>query len=217
MVKLKKYNLAGEAIGEVELSEAISEVRTNGQLIKDYIVAMRRNARQWSACTKDRSQVNHSKKKPHRQKGLGRARQGSLAAPHFRGGGRPFGPRPKFDQHVRINRKERRQAIYALIAEKAREGRMIVVQDIQLSEPSTKTIARFVKGVQLEGRTLILAEAPREGATGQHGHLSKSIRNIPTVQFSLVATTNGYQLLNSRSLVLTESALSELNSMAQKV
>ena len=78
-------------------------------MIKDYIVALRANKRQWSANTKGRTEVNHSNKKPWRQKGTGNARQGTFAAPQFKGGGVVFGPKPKFDQHVRINRQERRR------------------------------------------------------------------------------------------------------------
>jgi large subunit ribosomal protein L4 len=204
VVALKKYNLSGDQIGEIELADEFCYAQVRGQMIKDYIVAIRRNARQWSACTQDRSQVNHSKKKPHRQKGSGRARQGSLAAPHFRGGGRPFGPRPKFDQHVRINRKERRLAIRALLAEKIQGGQVVVIEDVNLPSPSTKRIAQFLQRIELPGRTLVLAEAPNQ-------NLSKSIRNLPHAQFSLFAGTNGYDLLRCRSVVLTEAIIRKLN------
>ena len=88
------------------LDDAFLDVQANSQMIKDYIVALRANARQWSANTLGRSEVVHSTKKPHRQKGTGSARQGSLVSPQYRGGGIVFGPKPKFDQHVRINKKK---------------------------------------------------------------------------------------------------------------
>ena len=125
MVKLKKYDIKGKHLGDVEVNEALVNAEANGQSIKDYIVALRANARQWSANTKGRSEVNHTTKKPHPQKGGGRARQGSLAAPQYKGGGRVFGPKPKFDQHVKINRKERQAAIRFLLSEKIKE-----IQDI---------------------------------------------------------------------------------------
>lgn len=118
MATLKKYDLNGKVLGEVTIAEDLLNEPANSQMIKDYIVALRANKRQWSANTKGRSEVNHSTKKPHPQKGTGRARQGSLAAPQYKGGGRVFGPKPKFDQHVRINKKERRLAIRYLVAEK---------------------------------------------------------------------------------------------------
>lgn len=113
MAELKKYNLAGEALGQVAINDELLESNANSQMIKDYIVALRENARQWSANTQTRAEVNHSGKKPHPQKGTGKARQGYLGSPQYKGGGRVHTPRPKFDQHVRINRKEkeRRSAI----------------------------------------------------------------------------------------------------------
>ncbi len=115
---LKKFNLAGKEIGTVELDDAIVNAEANSQMIKDYIVALRANARQWSASTKTRAEVVHTTKKPFAQKGTGQGRQGTLVAPHHRGGGRAHGPRPKFDQHIKLNKKKKRAVIRALIAEK---------------------------------------------------------------------------------------------------
>ena len=109
MATLKKYNLAGKEIGQVAIDDRLIDVEANSQMIKDYIVALRANARQWSASTKTRGEVKHTTKKPHPQKGQGRARHGSLVTPQYRGGGRVFGPKPKFDQHVRINKKNVKQ------------------------------------------------------------------------------------------------------------
>src|ERR1700728_4248990 len=114
-------------------------------MIKDYIVALRENARQWSANTKGRSEVNHTTKKPHPQKGGGRARQGMLSAPQYKGGGRVFGPRPKFDQHVRINKKERKAAIRFLLGEKIRNHKIHIIETTEMDAPKTSTIANFVK------------------------------------------------------------------------
>src|SRR5580692_4916122 len=99
----------------------------NSQMIKDYIIALRENARQWSASTRNRAEVNHSGKKPHPQKGTGRARQGYLGAPQYKGGGRVHAPRTKFDQHVSINKKERRAAVRQLIAEKIQGNQLRVL------------------------------------------------------------------------------------------
>src|SRR4029079_6416271 len=103
-------------------------------MVKDYIIALRANARQWSANTKGRSEVSHSTKKPHPQKGGGRARQGSLVAPQYKGGGRVFAPKPKFEQHVRINRKERQAAIRFLISEKWKANKLHIVDSFELNE-----------------------------------------------------------------------------------
>jgi len=115
MATLKKYNIDGEEVGKVEADKSLVDVQANTQMVKDYIIAIRANARQWSASTKGRSEVKHTTKKPHRQKGTGRARQGSLVTSQFRGGGVVFGPKPKFNQSVRVNKKEKKAAIKFLI------------------------------------------------------------------------------------------------------
>ena len=149
MATLTKYNLQGEEIGQVDVDDAFFAFEANGQMIKDYIIALRENARQWSASTKTRAEVEHTTKKPHAQKGTGNARQGTLVAPQHRGGGRAHGPRPKFNQHVRINKKERRAAIRSLLAEKMRAGRMLIVEDMRLDAPKTQTVSRFLKPVDV--------------------------------------------------------------------
>jgi large subunit ribosomal protein L4 len=155
---LKKYNLAGKEVGQVSIDERLINAEANGQMVKDYIIALRANARQWSANTKTRAEVKHTTKKPHPQKGQGRARQGSLVAPQYRGGGRVFGPKPKFDQHVRINRKERKAAIRFLLAEKLKENRVRLIDDTAMDAPKTSMLAQFVKGFELRGRVLFLGE-----------------------------------------------------------
>lgn len=211
MAKLMKYSLSGKKVGEIELEDALFEAEANHQMIKDYIVALRANARQWSANTKTRRQVAHTTKKPHPQKGTGRARQGSLVSPQFRGGGRAHGPKPKFDQHVRINRKERRAAIRSLIAEKLRENKVWVLDSIQLDEPKTQTVAKFLNAQGIEGRTLFLTETPNPfSETKPHQAFVLSVRNIPGSACHSATQISGYDLLVARQIVLSEAALGEV-------
>src|ERR1700722_7241326 len=147
--------MAGAEIGKVEIADGLLETSANSQMVKDYLVAIRNNARQWSAHTKTRSEVNHSGKKPHPQKGTGRARQGYLGSPQYKGGGRVHAPRTKFDQHVRINRKEKRAAIRQLIIEKIQDNRVHVLQFDEMKEPKTKTVANFLKKRALEGKRVL--------------------------------------------------------------
>ncbi len=222
MATLKKYNLSGKAVGDIKIDDSLANAEANGQMVKDYIVAIRANARQWSANTKTRSEVNHSTKKPHPQKGQGRARQGMLSAPQYKGGGRVFGPRPKFDQHVRINKKERRAAIRCLIAEKIRENKLIIIDDTALDAPRTKSITEFMKSADIKGRTLFLGESNRvpfdiEGqeytvdvATDKHENFIKSLRNLPKVEFALASNISGYDVMVASNMVVTEAALNEL-------
>jgi large subunit ribosomal protein L4 len=220
---LKKYNLAGKEVGQVQVDERLINAEANSQMIKDYIVALRANARQWSANTKTRAEVKHTTKKPHPQKGQGRARHGNLVGPQFRGGGRVFGPKPKFDQHVRINQKERKAAIRYLLAQKFKENKVWLIDDIQMNEPKTKTVANFLKGLEINGRLLFLGEGTyteveTEGnvqrvsvSSDKHHNFVKSMRNLPKSAFKLASNISGYDVLVARDIILTESALNELN------
>lgn len=222
MSNLKKFNLSGKQVGEITVADSLAQAETNQQLIKDYIVALRENARQWSASTKGRSEVKHTTKKPHRQKGTGNARQGSLVAPQYRGGGIVFGPKPKFDQHVRINRKEKRAAIRSLIGEKIRSGHVVVLDDTAMDAPKTKAISAFLSKADMKGRTLFIAEQSIEEIsvgdisakfsmpTDCHANFVKSIRNIPKVSFSSTSNLSGYDVICARNLVITEAGLGQL-------
>jgi len=223
VAKLKKYNLVGKELGEVAVDQRFVDAEANGQMIKDYIIALRANARQWSASTKTRAEVKHTTKKPHPQKGQGRARQGSLVTPQYRGGGRAFGPKPKFDQHVRINQKERKSAIRFLISEKLKNNQIWLIDDTTMDAPRTQTIAQFLKGKELRGRTLFLGEATYAEvktedkvqrvsvSSDKHEHFIKSTRNLPRTMFSLASNISGYDVMVARQIVMTEAALNELN------
>ena len=223
MTELKKYNLEGSETGSVKADAKITESEIHSQLIKEYIVAIRKNARQWSANTKGRSEVKHTTKKPHRQKGTGRARQGSLVSPQFRGGGIVFGPKPKFDQHVRINKKEKRSAIRFLFGEKIRGDQMVVLENTMMNEPKTKTLSEFIKKANLGKRVLFLGEGKHEEVEtankkvavsvkcSDHANFRKSLNNIPKTQFTLAKNVNGYDLMLADTIVVTEAALEEIN------
>lgn len=221
MSNLKKYNLKGEELGEIQVEDTLSKAEANSQMVKDYIVALRANKRQWSASTKTRSEVKHTTKKPRPQKGTGRARQGMLVAPQFRGGGIVFGPKPKFDQHVRINKKERKAAIRFLLGEKIRNGQLHVLNNLSMDEPKTKEVASFLKGRAEKGRFLILGDAEYSEVEGEknritvrtekHANFSKSLRNIPKAYFKLVSNVNGYDLMIANHVIVTEKALREIS------
>lgn len=228
MATLKKYNLAGKEIGHVTVDEQLINAEANSQMVKDYIVALRANARQWSANTKTRSEVKHTTKKPHPQKGQGRARQGSLVSPQYRGGGRVFGPKPKFDQHVKINQKERRAAIRYLLAEKLKDNKVWLIDSTEMETPKTKTVSSFLQGKEIDGRILFLGESQfteieTEGkvqrvtvSSDKHDNFAKSVRNLPKTAFRLASNINGYDVMVAREIVMTESALNELNQWLNK-
>jgi len=221
---VKKYNLEGKEVGTVSVHDAFIDVEVSSQLVKDYIVAIRANARQWNASTKGRSEVNHTTRKPHAQKGGGRSRQGSLAAPQYKGGGRVFTPRPKFDQHVKMNQKEKRAAIRFLISEKISNGSLFVMENSELSAPKTKTIHDFLKKVTNGKRSLILlggTYAEVEGSdtkemisvqSDRHENMKKSIRNLVKTECAIARDVNGYAVICAQNLIVTEDALQDLTN-----
>lgn len=207
MATLKKYDLSGKTLGDILIDDELLAAQANPQMLKDYLIALRANQRQWSASTQGRSEVNHSTRKPFAQKGTGNARQGFLGAPQFRGGGRVHAPKPKFDQHIRINRKERQLAIRNLYGDKIRETCAHVLHYSHLKTPETKTLANFLKALNLTGkRVLFLADQ----GDSDYTTLTKSLRNIPKVEFMYLPNVSGYDLALCNQLVILESALGDL-------
>ena len=231
MAVLKKYNLSGSELGQVELDDSLLQVNVNSQMIKDYLVAYRANQRQWSANTKGRSEVSHSHQKPHAQKGTGKARQGCLAAPQYKGGGRVFGPKPKFNQSVRINKKEKQAVIKHLIAQKVQEQHVHVLSVSDLTVPRTKSIVEFLKKLNLSQKRVLFVgknsyefevEETTDGlevkVIGEYVDreiLVRSLRNIPKLSFSLLSNLNGYELMLHQNVVLIDAALDEFVAMLE--
>jgi large subunit ribosomal protein L4 len=215
VVALKKYNLQGKELGAVTIKDDLLTTTANAQMVKDYLVALRANKRQWSASTKSRAEVNHSGQKPHPQKGTGRARQGYLGAPQYKGGGRVHSPRPKFDQHVRINKKERRLAIKFLISEKILGDCIHILTYDALKSPKTKTVHDFLRTRNLvDKRVLFLGESVSSAETinpaQKYETFFKSLRNIPKLEFMLMPNAGGYDLAVCQHIVIMEPALDEL-------
>lgn len=217
MAVLKKYDMAGTEVGEVAISDDLVATSANSQMIKDYLVALRTNARQWSASTKNRPEVCHSGQKPHPQKGTGRARQGYLGSTQYKGGGRVHAPKPKFDMHVRINKKERRAAIRHLLSEKIRSNQIRVLQYKPLEAPKTKVVANFLENCALTGKRVLFvgegAFTPSATPSEKYDFLIKSLRNIDRLNFLFLPNLSGYDVALHSDLVILESALDELMVM----
>lgn len=208
MASIKKFDLSGKSLASIEVRDDMLKQEANGQMIKDYIVALRANARQWSAHTKSRSEVAHSGQKPHPQKGTGRARQGYLGAPQYKGGGRVGTPRAKFDQHVSINRKEKKAAVRFLLAEKIQGDQIVALEGYTLKAPRTKAIADFLKGKQLFGKkVLFVAE---KNTLKVDGSFVKSLRNIPGAEVILLDNVSGYDILAHRNMIVVGPAMDQL-------
>ena len=222
VTSIRKFNLQGEETGAVAASDELSGALAHSQLVKDYLVAVRYNARQWSANTKTRSEVSHSTKKPHPQKGQGRARQGSLVSPQYRGGGRVFGPKPRGEIRIRLNQKEKRASICSLIGDKIREGKLVVVDSLEMGESKTKGFLTFLRGCGFDRRVLVVGEdafveVGDEGrekrvsvGSVKYDNLKRSIRNLQEVEFSLVSDVDGYRVARAHNMVISEAAFAEL-------
>lgn len=211
-MKLKKYDLKGKEVEEVDIDKMLLEVSVNPQLIKDYIVAVRKNARQWSANTKGRSEIALSNSKPHPQKGTGRARQGCIKTSQYRKGAVVFGPKPKFDQHVRINRKERRAAIHYLLAQKVNEGKIHLLKLGGLKEPKTKSVCKFLDAAGLKKKKVLFLCDEGEKTQGERSNFYLSMRNIPGAHFMPINSISGYDLMRTQDVVVIDSAQKELLS-----
>lgn len=210
MAVLKKYDFAGKSVGNVDIADELLKQEAAGQLVKDYLVALQYNRRQWSASTKNRSEVNKAGQKVQVQKGLGRARHGALSAPQFRKGGVVHGPRPKFKQRSKINRKAKRTVIFSLIAEKIKSEKAVVLKLKELKEPSTKTAFEFFKKLGLDkDRVLVLSTEKAE-------NFYKSLRNLPKKNYADLRKVSGYELANCQQLVFLEPAINELKTVLQK-
>lgn len=209
MAILKKYDFMGKEIGEENFDDSLLVKDINEQMIKDYIVAFCNNARQWSANTKTRSEVNDVKQKPQPQKGQGRARQGFLGAPQFKGGGRVFGPRPKFDQYSKVNKKERKLVLQSLLSEKILSSKACILQTPSLETPKTKKAAEFFKTIELENKKVLVIG----NGDSELDNLRRSVRNLPKKKYTLFSKVNGYELANCQDLIIMSSVLEDLKKM----
>ena len=209
MATLKKYDFTGKEIGSESIDDKFLDKEASGQLIKDYIVALRANARQWSANTKTRSEVNRVKQKAQQQKGLGRARHGNLSAPQFKGGGVAFGPKPKFDQHVKVNKKEKKLVFQSLFAEKIKFDNICILDSSLVKEAKTKEGYSFLKTINKENKKVLFIGDNQ----GQFNILCKSIRNIPKKYYTYVSKVNGYELVHCDEIVIDSLAFESIMNL----
>lgn len=212
MAVLKKYDLAGKEIGQAEIADDLLEKTVSAQAVKDCIVAILANARQWSAHTKVRSEINKAGQKVQAQKGLGRARHGALSAPQFRKGGVAHGPRAKFDQEVKVNRKAKKAVVRTLIIEKIKAGEAIVLKPKALKQPKTKIAADFFKKLQFENQKVLVLGSLAD----KDQNLLSSLNNLPRKEFVYLANVNGYDLANCQKIVVLDQAVEELTAILGK-
>ncbi|MBO7448620.1 50S ribosomal protein L4 [bacterium] len=197
MASLTKINIAGEKTGTVEVNDTFMNFPYNPELVHDCVVAQLANKRQGNASTLTKSEVNLTKKKPFRQKGTGNARAGYFASPVRRGGGIAHGPHPR-SYELKINKKQRRIALYGTIAQMMRDGSVSVISDWNFEKPQTKVMAGLKKA--LESRKLMLVGLPGDE------YACLSTRNIENALFVITDRVNVFDLVNATEVVLSEAA-----------
>ena len=205
MPTIDVYNVEGKKVSTVELKEEIFGIEPNEAVVHSVLVNYLANQRQGTQSTKTRSEVSGGGKKPWRQKGTGRARQGSIRAPHWVGGGIALGPKPRSYKY-RVNKKERRLAIKSVLSSKVLENELVVVDAIDFKEIKTKNMVNALTNLKVEGKTLILLPEKNE-------NVQKSARNIEGVKTSLVNTINVYDLLKYTNLVITLDTVKKLEEV----
>ena len=220
MAQLKVINLEGAEVGEIEVSDSIFNTEVKEYLFYEVVKWQLARRRAGTACTKGRSEVSGGGAKPYRQKGTGRARQGSRRAPNHVGGGVVHGPKPR-SYAYRINKKLRKAALKSALSKRAQEGRLLVVRDLGMSEIKTKTAASIFNTIAADpseskrrstsGHALILG--PRAESDQQLNNLKRSVQNLPRVNYLAVEGLNVYDVLNHRFLVMRESEVNHLQEV----
>ena len=205
MLKTNVYNMSGELVGEIELSEAVFGIAPNSAVVHDAVRNHLANKRQGTQSALTRAEVSGGGRKPWRQKGTGRARQGSTRAPQWTHGGIVFAPKPR-DYSYTLNKKSRRLALKSALSAKAAEAAIIVIDEIKMAAPKTAEFAKFLNAVGATGKTLVVtAEAS--------ANVVKSGRNIPGCEITFANLINVYDIVNASKLVVDKAALATIEEV----
>lgn len=204
MAKVSVYNMEGSQVGEMELNDAVFGVEVNEHLLHKAVVAQLANSRQGTQKAKTRSEVSGGGKKPWKQKDTGHARQGSIRAPQWKGGGVVFAPVPR-DYSQKMNKKEKRAALKSALTSRVQEEKLIVVDSIQMDEIKTKKFAQALDNLKVEKALVILKDNDQ--------NVVMSARNIPTIKTALTNTINVYDILKYGTVVIDQAAVAAIEEV----
>ena len=205
MPKANVFNMAGQQVGEIELSEAVFGIEPNQVVVHEVVKNHLANCRQGTQSALTRAEVSGGGKKPWRQKGTGHARQGSTRAPQWTHGGIVFAPKPRDYSYV-LNKKVKRLALKSVLSAKAASGELIVVDAIELPAIKTADFQKFLTAVKADGKAVVVT--PEKNDT-----IVKSARNIPGVLTTTATILSVYDLLNAKYLVLDQRALATIEEV----
>ena len=205
MAKFDVLDMNGKKVSTVELSDAVFGITPNEKVMHAAVVNFLANQRQGTQSTKTRSEVSGGGRKPWRQKGTGRARQGSIRAPQWTHGGIVFAPKPR-DYSYTLNKKVKRLALKSVLSAKAQEENIVVIDEIKLDAIKTKPMASFLKAVGADTKALVVTAENNEVVV-------KSAANIPGVQVAFANVINVYDILNAKKLVVDKAALAKIEEV----
>ena len=205
MPKVALYNMEGSQIGDIELNESIFGCEINTSVLHEVVKNYLANQRQGTQSTKTRSEVRGGGIKPWRQKGTGRARQGSIRATQWIKGGIALGPKPR-DYRYSVNKKIKAIALKSALTSKVQESAFIVVDEIALSEIKTKTVANMLKNLKVESKALIVTNEKND-------NLVKSAKNIQGVATTFMGSLNVYDMLKHDVMIITKDAVSKIEEV----
>ena len=204
MANVAVYNMQGEQVDTIELNDAVFGVEVNEHLVHMAVVAQLANKRQGTQKAKTRSEVSGGGRKPWRQKGTGHARQGSIRAPQWTGGGVVFAPTPR-DYTIRLNKKEKRAALKSALTSRVNENKFIVVDELKFDEIKTKKFRNVMDNLKVSKALVVLADNDQNTVL--------SARNIADVKTASVGTINVYDILKYNTVVATKAAVASIEEV----
>lgn len=204
MANVALYNMEGNEVGTIELSDAVFGVEVNEHLVHMAVVQQLANKRQGTQKAKTRSEVSGGGRKPWRQKGTGHARQGSTRAPQWTGGGVVFAPVPR-DYSFKMNRKEKRAALKSALTSRVQENKLIVVDELKFDEIKTKNFKKVMDNLKVEKALVVLNEKDE--------NVIMSARNLPAITTTLTGTLNVYDVMKAGTVVVTRDAVKTIEEV----
>ncbi|KMK90883.1 50S ribosomal protein L4 [Rossellomorea marisflavi] len=205
MPKVALFNQSGSKVGDIELNESVFGIEPNKQVLFEAVLMQRASLRQGNHKVKNRSEVRGGGRKPWRQKGTGRARQGSIRSPQWRGGGTVFGPVPR-SYSYKLPKKVRRLAIKSALSTKVVEENILVLEALSFDAPKTKEFASVLKGLSINSKTLVVTD-------GLDENVALSARNIPGVTVVTASGISVLDVLGHDKLVMTKSAVEKVEEV----
>jgi len=204
MATVSVVNMEGKEVGTIDLNDAVFGVEINEHLVHLAVVQQLANLRQGTQKAKTRSEVSGGGKKPWRQKGTGHARQGSIRAPQWKGGGVVFAPVPR-DYSFKLNKKEKRAALKSALSSKVQDQKLIVLDELKMDEVKTKKFAEVLGNIKAEKALVVMEE--------KNDNVILSARNIPGTKTALADNMNVYDVMNAGTVVLTKAAVANIEEV----